>query len=246
MATQTVEFEASTGQTLTAKLFALGSDVQVASVSATEATNRKSVYGAAYTDVAAGTYRLVAFAGATSVASWFVKLTLTTATFRAGNYADVAEVTVGAMANNVLTAAAIATDALVGKGDWAKLLQSTTIAVVTSQTVFTLTAGSADNDAYNGAICIISDAVTAVQKAFVRVSDYVGATRTVTLESAPAFTIVATDSVAIVAGSGISQADVRAALGLASANLDTQLGDLDTNLDFASDQAQIAAQNTQS
>lgn len=80
-ATQTVEFFAAPSQTMTAKLFAAGSDTQVASVTATEATNRKGVYTAAYTDVAAGTYRVLALVGTTPVASWWVNLTLTTATF---------------------------------------------------------------------------------------------------------------------------------------------------------------------
>ena len=57
MATQTVEFPCVTGQTVTAKLFSFGSDTEVASVSATEATNRKGLYSAAFTDVAAGTAR---------------------------------------------------------------------------------------------------------------------------------------------------------------------------------------------
>ena len=83
MATQTVEFQAVTGQSVTAKLFAVGSDTQVASVSATEATNRKGTYSAAYTDVAAGTYDLIAFVATTPVARWQVVLTLTTATFQA-------------------------------------------------------------------------------------------------------------------------------------------------------------------
>lgn len=82
MATQTVEFPASTGRTLTAKLFALGSDTQTASVSATEATNRKGIYTAAYTDAAAADYNFVVLDGS-SVPAYvgFVTLTLTTATF---------------------------------------------------------------------------------------------------------------------------------------------------------------------
>jgi hypothetical protein len=83
MATQTVEFRSPPSQTITAKLFAVGSDTQVASVSSTEATNRKGTYSAAYTDVAAGEYELIALVGAVPVARWFVTLTLTTATFQA-------------------------------------------------------------------------------------------------------------------------------------------------------------------
>lgn len=88
MATQTVEFQCVTGQSVTAKLFAVGSDTEVASVSATEATNRKGIYRAAFTDVAAGTYDLIPFASTTPLARWQVVLTLTTATFYAYEPAD--------------------------------------------------------------------------------------------------------------------------------------------------------------
>lgn len=83
MATQTVQFRSPPSQTVTAKLFAVGSDTQVASVSSTEATNRKGTYSAAFTDVDAGEYELIAFVGSVPVARWFVTLTLTTATFQA-------------------------------------------------------------------------------------------------------------------------------------------------------------------
>lgn len=83
MATQSVEFRAVTGQTITAKLFAEGSDTEVASVTATEATNRKGTYTAAFTDVPVGEYQLLAFnATPTPLASWWVTLTLATATFQ--------------------------------------------------------------------------------------------------------------------------------------------------------------------
>lgn len=83
MATQTVEFRAATGLSVTAKLFAAGSDTEVASVSATEATNRKGTYLAAFTDVVAGDYLLIALSSGSPVASWWVSLTLATATFQA-------------------------------------------------------------------------------------------------------------------------------------------------------------------
>jgi hypothetical protein len=81
-ATQTVEFFAAPSQTVTAKLFAAGSDTVVASVTATEQSNRKGVYRAVYTDVAAGLYRLLALVSTTPIASWWTDLTLTTATFQ--------------------------------------------------------------------------------------------------------------------------------------------------------------------
>ena len=82
MATQTIEFRSPPSQTITAKLFAVGSDTEVASVSTTEATNRKGTYAAAYTNVPAGEYELIALVSTTPVARWFVTLTLTTATFQ--------------------------------------------------------------------------------------------------------------------------------------------------------------------
>ncbi len=83
METQTVEFRSPPSQTTTAKLFTVGSDTEQASVAATEATNRKGTYLAAFTDEAAGEYELIAFVGVVPVARWFVTLTLTTATFQA-------------------------------------------------------------------------------------------------------------------------------------------------------------------
>jgi len=75
-----------------------------------------------------------------------------------------------------------------------------------SQTSFTLTTGeaSADNDAYNGCTIIVTDQVTKIQKAIGHISDYTGATRTVTLHNAPLqtnFTMAVGDSVEIIATS---------------------------------------------
>jgi hypothetical protein len=107
MATQTIEFRSPPTQTTTAKLFAVGSDTQVASVTATEATNRKGTYAAAYTDVAAGEYELIAFVGAVPVARWFVTLTLTTATFQVYDKAKIELI-----AANAVNASSLATDAV--------------------------------------------------------------------------------------------------------------------------------------
>jgi hypothetical protein len=85
MATQSVEFSAPSGQTVTARLFTAGSDTVVQTASAvTEATNRDGVYTATFTDAAAGLYRLIATnSGGTLLAQWWVDLTLATATFQA-------------------------------------------------------------------------------------------------------------------------------------------------------------------
>lgn len=63
MVTQRLEFNSTTGNSLTAKLFAFGSDVLVASVLATEKTNDKNRYVAEFTDIPAGEYRLNGFVG---------------------------------------------------------------------------------------------------------------------------------------------------------------------------------------
>ena len=94
MATQTIEFRSPPSQTVTLRLFVQGNDTQVASAAATEATNRKGTYTAAFTDVAAGEYEVIATIGTSPivpVASGFVTLTLTTAIFYA--YAKVELIT---------------------------------------------------------------------------------------------------------------------------------------------------------
>ena len=82
MATQSLAFGYTTGQTLTAQLFVIGSDTVVATASSvTEAINRKGRYVAVFTDVAAGDYLLVYFLGGSGAGSEKYTLTLTTATF---------------------------------------------------------------------------------------------------------------------------------------------------------------------
>ena len=84
MATQTVQpIRAATGRTATAKLFTFGNDAVVASVAATEATNRKGTYIAAFTDVPAGEYELILIDDVTGVNLSHCWVTLALAT---GNY----------------------------------------------------------------------------------------------------------------------------------------------------------------
>lgn len=110
-----------------------------------------------------------------------------------------------------------------------QLLQNTTITGLSSQTVFNLTAGSGDNDAYNGAVAIITDQSTSTQKAFIPISDYVGSTRTVTLSAAPAFTIANGDTIDIIAAA--SDAPTAAAIRAEIDSNSTQLAAIvaDTN-----------------
>jgi len=111
MATQTVEFRAAPGLTLTAKLFAAGSDAVVQTASAvTEATNRKGTYAATFSDPGAAEFELIAFSGTTPVCRWFCTLTLATATFQAYEVrvSSVVDKTGYSLATAPPTAAAIA------------------------------------------------------------------------------------------------------------------------------------------
>lgn len=85
-----------------------------------------------------------------------------------------------------------------GGGGGGDELVSTTIATLASQTEFTLTAGSADDDAYSGAMIVVTDQSTATQKAVGIVSDYTGGSRTVFLAEDPGiFTMAVGDAVVI-------------------------------------------------
>ena len=80
------------------------------------------------------------------------------------------------------------------------LLQNTTIATLTSQTIFTLTAGSADDDAYAGCVVVVTDSVTSTQKAVGVVLAYLGVTKEITLLNDPGvFTMAAGDTIEIIA-----------------------------------------------
>lgn len=98
------------------------------------------------------------------------------------------------------------TDALPTPGELTShVLVRTTIATLSTQTFFTLTAGSADDNAYNGCIIVIQDAVTAAQKAVAVILDYAGTTKGVTLLNNPAiFTMAVSDIVSIIANRSLT------------------------------------------
>jgi len=103
VATQSVEFSAPPNQTLTVRLFAAGSDTIVQTAgTVTAATNRAGIYTAAFTDVPAGEYKLIATTAAgTPLANWWTKLTLTTATFQAYEMPESRSPTAGETADAV-------------------------------------------------------------------------------------------------------------------------------------------------
>jgi hypothetical protein len=77
------------------------------------------------------------------------------------------------------------------------VLNNTTVAALTSQTVFTLTAGSSVDDAYTGRLIVLYDISNSDFPFVSGISDYVGSTRTVTISSTPSFTVVANDKAKI-------------------------------------------------
>jgi len=84
MATQTVEFGAPAGQTVTARLFAAGSDTVVATAAATARTNATGVYTAAFTNLTPGLYRLIGTnAVGTLLCQWWTLTESATATYPA-------------------------------------------------------------------------------------------------------------------------------------------------------------------
>lgn len=84
MATQTIQSWGVTGETLTMKLYTYNSDTATASASATEATNRKGLYSAAFTDLAAGSYIVQLQTSGGVVRSFFwVKTLAATGTYQA-------------------------------------------------------------------------------------------------------------------------------------------------------------------
>jgi len=106
------------------------------------------------------------------------------------------------------------------------LMVDTTIATLASQTSFTLTAGSVDDNAYNNCTIVIEDVSTATQKAVGIISDYVGATKTVTLKYDPGiFTMATTDKVYILAENALKSTLANRQLNVAAD------GDLAGNVD---------------
>ena len=75
------------------------------------------------------------------------------------------------------------------------VLIDTTIAAVTDQTHFTLTSGSDIDDAYKNQAVVMYDASNNDYPSVRVIADYVGASKTITLDSTPDFTILAGDGV---------------------------------------------------
>lgn len=100
---------------------------------------------------------------------------------------------------NATALAAIQAEVEYALEDAGQVMVITTIATLASQTGFTLTAGSADDDAYNGMLAVIENASEATQKAIGVISDYTGASKTITLREDPGiFTMAEGDKISII------------------------------------------------
>lgn len=168
------------------------------------------------------------FSGITSLAEWLGLL----AGKQTGDATALTEIKATGAGSGAYDPTTDALEAIRDRGDaeWTTgaggsppdLLQSTTIATLASQTEFTLTAGSADDDAYNGALVVVTDQSTAEQKAVGIVLDYVGSTKTVTLDGDPGiFTMATGDDIVLIATSPAASAPSAAAI--ADAVLDEAL-----------------------
>jgi hypothetical protein len=106
---------------------------------------------------------------------------------------------------------------------------NTSIATLSSQTSFTLTAGPAEDDALNGMWAVVHDKASAVQLTWVQILDYTGSTKTVTLAAAGTFTIAAIDNFSVMGPTPLQPAVIGRALavesdGMAYADLREWLG----------------------
>ena len=94
MATQTIEFGAPAGQTVTARLFAAGSDTVVATATATARTNATGIYTADFTSLTPGLYRLIGTnAAGTLLCQWWTRTLAATGTYPATETPDADSIT---------------------------------------------------------------------------------------------------------------------------------------------------------
>ena len=121
---------------------------------------------------------------------------------------DYAAVAVGITVDSGAINAVVATFSIANRRTAGQMAQ-TSIEGLTDQNTFTLTSGeaSADDDAYNDCIIVVTDQVTQIQKAVGYISDYTGSTRSVQLYADPLqtnFIMAVGDSVEIFATSAFS------------------------------------------
>jgi len=112
------------------------------------------------------------------------------------------------------------------------MMNSTTIASVSSQTQFALTAGSSDDDSYEKCIIVFTDVASESLKGHAIIKTYTASGSLVVLEAAPEFTIAATDKIEIFALSTLLPAKALVDIGATEARFaqldeDNMPGDID-------------------
>lgn len=218
MATQIIEFDAPSGLTLAAQLFAPGSDVVAYTASAvTESTNRKGVYQATFAGVAAGTYQLIATSGGLAVASWW------------GNAADVAATFIFGANVESLDADGVAPGNLISRIDAAvsTRLASTSYTAPANSDIAAIKAKTDNLPSDPADASDIAASFGSVNSSLSAIAGYID-TEVAAIKAKTDqlnFTVAGQVDANSLTG-GLSAAGVRAAIGMASANLDSQLSGL--------------------
>lgn len=113
----------------------------------------------------------------------------------------------------------------------------------TTTQVILATSASATDDEYIGYELVLYTFSTTSPLASRRIIDYDGTTKVATLDRALNFTPVnATHAYSVFGNGVINEVGVRSAVGLAAANLDTQLGAIPTRVEATADKDEILAQ----
>lgn len=120
------------------------------------------------------------------------------------------------LANTRYDPAKVHSNVTLHTGDTNLALQTTIASVTTADTVFVLTDGASDDDAYNNMIISIKD-VSSGDIRSRRVTDYVQSTKTITVDADFEFTVAAGDIVRIFASSYSQTADAAAVADIADA-----------------------------
>jgi hypothetical protein len=247
MATQQIEFEAPSGLTLTCTLHVAGSDTIAYTASAvTEQTNRKGIYRATFSSVLANTYQLIARSGSTGVAAWWGYAQDAAATFSFGTSVTRTDSYV-----NSYISEQIGNDVENGVNNWdvaigviggqsaSDVWNSLTATYTTNNTFGQRVLRSTNSNstvAVTGSNHVAADIHT-IQTGAIVDSDFAAGSiyekLGTLIEADPVsgfrYTTQALEQVP--ASSGLDAAGVRSAIGLAAANLDTQLSAIDDYID---------------
>ena len=107
---------------------------------------------------------------------------------------------------------------------FSSIKNKTTIATLSSQTSFTLTAGSTSDNAYNGWLIYVQDQTLMDEFAVGFVEDYTGSTKTISLHSDPAvFTMAAGDLVYLIPQNSSKDLESSIHSGIAQAGANTTI-----------------------